>query len=905
MTPNPSPLRILIPFVFHLYAYPIDGKTNLLPNPSVEIGDRGGALGYRGEPIPGKTRAEGKLLSTNEAHTGSAALAMIRLNDGGLFGVYPPFTPIPPTDAVRYFKASVWMKAIAVQGSIAANIQCADAKWAKGYHKYYGEVNSEWSEYSLLIQLDPGQDLTQFRIAIGYGLTLIGDTMLLDDFGMRELDAAEFARETVLQQAAGTIAWTAATPVSKPTGTNLLRNASFEGSLEHWGFSYTMQSRSRDDQMFLDNREKVHGAQSMRYDAWPRWYEAGGRIQSPAVAVAKGKVYTLSAFLKTSEPGIEAVLEARYAARSRPAITKAVRLTGDWQRVAFSFEVGACPKGTMVACIAMPGTWLKTNDFSARKVWIDAVQLEEGGLSPFDLAPAVEIVGSTSAEHGLYVEGETVSLNARMSVPEGRATDRASPWNLDLAVENVFGEIVHARSLPMDEKGVATFTRSVAWKTPLLGSFCAQWTLRAGSAVLSRGIAPFAILPRGLPEARRGAGLFGVNTFSSETFCRIAGKIGVGSLRLHDDNYLRWAMLQPERGQAPRWEPAKEAVLRRAKEAGIHLLANMELGSMWASTAPATVKEWERTKHPPEPGPWRDFSAALAGRFRGLVDAWEIWNEPYLQDWWRGSPQQYVDLLAISREEIKKADAVTPVVGVCGTLYERGWNTDCLAAGAAQQIDVFSHHAYLSSGSAGPEEEWASNIEANRRRILANGKNLPIWNTECGVGDGHESYYSPFYSGVKAPKRLAPALLAQAYATALAAGIERLYWYDLAEDNGPAATGGLQMLEYNGLPKPVVPAFAASIQFLSGKRFVRSLALDGQTACFLFEGEGDSLAVAWRRIGAPEGRLAIGVDGVSVRDLMGNPLPRSGEKTVVKLDSYPRYLQMKGNAERLAAALAP
>lgn len=882
-------------------AYPMGSE--LLSNPSLEAAKHERADGYVYLPIPGGMRGEAKCTITSDAHSGKNALLVTRLNDGGIYGIYPPFKKISPSDKVRYYKVSVWMKVQPVGGHpVAINIQCAKSDWSKGYHKYYGDVGSEWKEYVLLIKLDPGQDIGHFRICIGYGLTVNGDLTFLDDFSFREITADEFAKFLALQSARTNKRWKQVKAPAKETpGRNLLMNPSFENGIEHWGLSYTMQSRSRSDQMSWDSNEKIYGKHSLRYNAWPRWYEAGGRIQAALVHVKKGGTYTLSAYMKTNEPGIKTCLEVRESVNSSGAAAVSCPLTDKWKRFSMTFQVPKSARGAVIVYIAMPNTWFSKKDFSKRKVWIDAVQLEEGGLSGYSPSPVVEVVGNTSSPNALFREGETVKLNTMMTVPAALCQGGETKWKLIYKIENVFGDIVDKCSFeinPPAKGAVPEIKHSFLWKTKLLGSFCVHMSVKAGDKLLAEGINVFAIIPKLPEDIQKDSELFGLNSFSSTYLCGVAAKIGAGSIRLHDDNYLRWSMLQQAKGDNCWYEPQKDAILKNAKKAGIRILANMELGSLWATTALPKIKGYNRIKYPPQLGPWQVFVGNQARHFKDIVDAWEIWNEPYLQDWWKGTPKDYVDMLKVSYREIKKVDSELPVVGICGQLNSNGWNKDCLTLGAINFMDVFSYHMYISRNSGGPEKNWIKNVAENRKNLINAGKDVPIWNTEAGCS--HESYYKVFYDAKQnVLPRISPAIIAQAYATSLAAGMKRLYWYVLAEDWGPAGAGGLHMLEYNGTPKPVIPAFAVCVKYLSGKKFVKKLELGKDTVCFLFKGKSKPVAVIWRSMGAKAIKAELSGNSVNVFNIMGNALNIRNGKIPVEISTFPVYVQGKGTIEQL------
>ena len=150
---------------------------------------------------------------------------------------------------------------------------------------------------------------------------------------------------------------------------------------------------------------------------------------------------------------------------------------------------------------------------------------------------------------------------------------------------------------------------------------------------------------------------------------------------------------------------------------------------------------------------------------------------------------------------------------------------------------------------------------------------------------------------------LTPALLVQAYATSLASGIDRLYWYWLNEDNGPALAGSLGMLEYNGTPKPVIPAYAVCVKYLAGKKLAKTIPIQDST-CFIFTGEGKPVAVIWTNPGKPSLKIELPANAVQVIDCMGNRVQANTEMISAKTSVFPLYIQGLGSLEELTEALS-
>ena len=135
-------------------------------------------------------------------------------------------------------------------------------------------------------------------------------------------------------------------------------------------------------------------------------------------------------------------------------------------------------------------------------------------------------------------------------------------------------------------------------------------------------------------------------------------------------------------------------------------------------------------RHPEE---WRAYIRAVAEHYKGKIHAYEIWNE---QDggFWKPSPNaaQYVSLLKIAFEEIKKVDPEATVIvgGLCG------WNVDFLRDiylnGGKDYFDAIATHPYGWGPDASPGV--AAQFQAFKQLLAENGdQGKEIWITEFGT----------------------------------------------------------------------------------------------------------------------------------------------------------------------------
>jgi hypothetical protein len=266
---------------------------------------------------------------------------------------------------------------------------------------------------------------------------------------------------------------------------------------------------------------------------------------------------------------------------------------------------------------------------------------------------------------------------------------------------------------------------------------------------------------------------------------------------------------------------------------------------------------------------WASYVYTVAKHFDGSdptlrVDAWEIWNEPDWDYFWNGSPQEYCQLLKVGYKAIKGEDGAAganpdATVLFGGILYwgERDFYKqvfDCLAADpeAAQHnyyFDVMSVHFYSRSDNTYDEVNLVKN------EMVARGiADHPIWLTETGAPLYGDS--SPPYAPLpKADYRLSmdeeAAYVLQSYVNALAAGVERYYFFR-AHDADMLAFGEPFGLIRNDVSlRPAYTAYQVAAQYLQGENQVTRAPTPDATRVSLWGTPLGKISVLWNRTPHP------------------------------------------------------
>jgi hypothetical protein len=184
---------------------------------------------------------------------------------------------------------------------------------------------------------------------------------------------------------------------------------------------------------------------------------------------------------------------------------------------------------------------------------------------------------------------------------------------------------------------------------------------------------------------------------------------------------------------------------------------------------------------------WAQFVYQTVSYFRGRVQYWEMWNEPDWAFFWLGSEADYAQLLKVGYKATKAAcPECTVLFGGLHFWADQGYfervldilNDDPWAAANNYFFDVLSVHMYSRSSAA------YEVLDYMRQRMQAYVPDHPIWLTETGVQvhDGVNPGPQMEYSATEAE---AAAYVLQSYANAIAAGVERYYWFRMHDDVMP------------------------------------------------------------------------------------------------------------------------
>ncbi len=172
------------------------------------------------------------------------------------------------------------------------------------------------------------------------------------------------------------------------------------------------------------------------------------------------------------------------------------------------------------------------------------------------------------------------------------------------------------------------------------------------------------------------------------------------------------------------------------------------------------------------------------------LGAIEVWNEPYNEYYWKGTPE---DIVRITKEAKANAEAVPIIGGGISSLQYKGgedWLRRMFRAGLGQAIDGLTIHPYWEP------QRICAEVHELQKEYYASG--IPLWLTEVG-------WPNPQFSEAEQAKNTADLLRFGSESTYIAA----VCVYELHDrvDQPQTQEDGFGLLHHDGTPKPAFEVF--------------------------------------------------------------------------------------------------
>ncbi len=738
----------------------------------------------------------------------------------------------------RIQKWSIWMRGRA-GSSVTLSIRQAGAPYAE-YAIQTANLAAEWGEFRVFGVIP--EDTPGFLMVRATS----PQTLWIDDSALRDLTSAK----------------SEATP---RVGNLIPGGGNFEA-----GTPYGWSVRYEGDQGFqpLDPRPQIEaknaaiGQKSLRC-AMPVGSDL--RVASPLLHLNYGRAHSVSFWAKASAPGTDLKVNLERA------FDAGFTLDTAWKRFTYSGSVPFLESTRLLFRVPQTG--------AANTIWLDGIGVEESGAaSPAYLAPeAVEL------SLNLPFPGHVLLGQERGEVRFETAGNLPKGAKLQLSALDLSGK---KTILPLVSLSAKSFV------LPAMNAKFGTWKLRAlvvdsAKKPLS---APYELVWARLPAPRTieaKNSYFGLHFPLSPYYFQVARRIGVRRTRLHDTSMVgKWNAVEAQKDVYRFYDAGIDA----ARASGIEVLGMLDGAPAWTTTKPREGGYWGFWNIPDKEGAkdrWDNYVTRVVGHFRGRIDSWEVWNEPW-GAWWQssGNPSATPELYGeLSRRAYLAAKAANPGVQILGidTYPGSAWTELALPHAPPAFYDGFSYHEYNDALFGGPNPTPV----LRRREFLGAqakyGVPKPLWNTEGGLF-GVGSWLAPETGGMSVAQQ--PAYIVRYDVTQMAAEIRASFLYAMHTD---PVFGDSQYTtsEYDRSVKPILSARAVLASLVDGRGIpTRSEPVPG-VDFYTFPGAktGEQISVAWSYDGQNHA-LTI-PRGAQVLDVWGNRLPAA--RTIV-LSAEPVYI---------------
>jgi hypothetical protein len=314
----------------------------------------------------------------------------------------------------------------------------------------------------------------------------------------------------------------------------------------------------------------------------------------------------------------------------------------------------------------------------------------------------------------------------------------------------------------------------------------------------------------------------------------------------------------------------------------LRVLTVMHASPPWANPNPR--------RFPPDLRDVSRFYEHWAKRLKGLVDAFEPWNEA---DW----DHSGAEMASLQKACYLGIKAANPDAIVCQNVFATAYpNTvrEYAANEAWPYFDTFNFHHYQPIGQYAELYGALRPISAGR----------PLWITECGTKDiswaGDEKAQEPDEKSLRLQAELVPKI----FAAGLYQGSSAMFYFIL----GHYVEGQTQfgLLRRDLTPRPGYLALAAVGRLLAGAKPLGQIQDDQKNLrAFAFDafpdGTNRDVIVAWTTQG--EAKLDLHAKPLAMTDHLGREM--TAESQTVKVSQSPIFVILPQNATRQLKLIPP
>lgn len=418
---------------------------------------------------------------------------------------------------------------------------------------------------------------------------------------------------------------------------------------------------------------------------------------------------------------------------------------------------------------------------------------------------------------------------------------------------------------------------------------------------------------------------FGCHFTASPLAIDLLKAAGVNWARFHDASteLTGWYHLEPDKGK---WT-FQDAQVKLYRDHHIKIYAGLQTSPLWASFYQDSGKKdvngyFDRYFQPKDLAAWSNYVRTVTARYRGVIDDYFIWNEPWGDSFWHTgydpktkvytqTPEAPGDFAKLSIAAYKAAKEGNPDARIAGFntidgVKGRGWTKGVFDGGAYPFCDVVDFHFYTDKDQAQPDDQAPKTYQDAVGYIKSKVPdfNKPVYMSEGqsnSTGSTGGAGFGLYQRALTWPNQNNPILNADKtcrYVIAtLAAGCSKVFLYSAHGYSCLAVEPSfVTLVGPDGYPSVETAAFSNLAWQLEDSKYIRTVNLSDQVNAYLFSGRNGTVAAV---SGLRKGAYQVPANPeLAVTDLFGNPADGSFKGTVL-------YVASKLPPAQLAAALAP
>jgi hypothetical protein len=744
--------------------------------------------------------------------------------------------------------------------------------------------DNEWMEFSFLFEATRSCSTTS-RLQFWYRETGI---LWLDDVELVRLESFN-PRPTDIVPSLGE--------------RNLVPNSSFECGKSGWGglSLANLGWHGGLDGLVgeIDQSSVFHGAKSFKIELTPETIPVyyfdhfeilNRKIKTPLIGnigwfkVEKGREYTLSVYLKSSQPG----LNVRLGICSYPLVknSEVKVVSTKWKR----YSVVVKPKSEY--CFVMVGPDLSEAKSKQAILWIDAIQFEIGNkATEYKPRAGIEMGVSTEKLGNIFHVEDDVELDLDFYNDKSVAQTVAC----NIQITDFFDRLVldYIYSANVDPK--SGLKKKLQLDEERAGFFLGRFTFGLEGGKVNQKVR-FAVIPR----QRSKKAVFGVNHAYGRRpllgLCKIAG------INWFRDWSLKWENVESVKGSFDFSDTDKQ--IDRILQTNADILGLLALPSNTrSSSAPEHLmvskhdkRELQRlvtafaSKNKNE---YIEYVRETIKHYNGRIKYWQVFNEPLgysLPSKYGYKPSDYAYWVKATSLTVKQENPDNKIlIGFSGLGRSHSLDKfkEIFDDRTLDYCDAITVHCYPKLL---PPEKFEESLHKLNNLMNKYGKRKPIWVTECGYYSDDDPAELPQKVGgyrTPLPNERMQAEYAIRFVTIMRGnGVERIFYHvgkstKLNRDNIEGV-----FFEYGGAPRRIYAAVAAHAYMLdSDSVFLEELDLGKGIKAYLFQCVDALVLVAWKMEPDTAANIVLCNAGIQPYDIMSKPISNK----IIELTTSPIY----------------